>query len=279
MRTFENIVIFSDLDGTFLNDEHYAPEQNLKAIEMFAANGGRFGFASGRTVQALDALVPVSLANIPCILCNGSYIYDFHSESMLHEIFLEPAVSKALLQKIDTEFPEIGYRIAVRDGFLIPKMTESLREGLYLFKEQALPVAPLETLNASEWYKIVFHGTAGEITMLKRFIQAFSGPDIFALSQSNDFLLEVTSCEATKGTQLLWMKQRLEAEEGKNVTVYAIGDYDNDADMLSKADFSACPQNASPEIMAIAGLHVASNNEGALADLIRRIGDLPPFAR
>ena len=75
------------------------------------------------------------------------------------------------------------------------------------------------------------------------------------------------------------MKQRLEAEEGKNVTVYAIGDYDNDADMLSKADFSACPQNASPEIMAIAGLHVASNNEGALADLIRRIGDLPPFAR
>lgn len=273
MPNFENIVIFSDLDGTFLNDQHRAPEVNLRAVEMFTANGGRFAFASGRTIQALDTLVPVSLVNIPCILCNGSYIYDFCSEQMLRELFLEPEVSKALLQKIDSEFPEIGYRIAVREGFLIPKMTESLRQGLYLFQEQAIPVALSETLDASQWYKIVFHGRAEEMDLLKRCICEFSGENAFALSQSTDFLLEATSIDATKGTQLQWMKRWLESQHGSPVTVYAIGDYDNDLDMLSKADVSACPQNASAEIHKLAKLHTVSNNEGAIADLIRQIAE------
>ncbi len=273
MPDFKNIVIFSDLDGTFLNDQNRAPDTNLRAVEMFTANGGRFAFASGRTIQALDTLVPVSLANIPCILCNGSYIYDFRAKQMLRELFLEPELSKALLQKIDSEFPEIGYRIAVREGFLIPKMTESLRQGLYLFQEQAIPVTSPDLHDASQWYKIVFHGRAGEMDSLKQFIREFSGENAFALSQSTDFLLEATRIDATKGTQLQWMKRWLESQHSSSVTVYAIGDYDNDRDMLSKADVSACPQNASAEIRKLAKLHTVSNNEGAIADLIRQIAE------
>lgn len=57
--------------------------------------------------------------------------------------------------------------------------------------------------------------------------------------------------------------------EGRQIV--AIGDYSNDRELLQNADVAIAPQNALPEVKALANYIVASNNEDAVADLIERI--------
>ena len=45
---FDNILLLSDLDGTFLNDEVKPVKSNIDAVNRFAQNGGLFSVASGR---------------------------------------------------------------------------------------------------------------------------------------------------------------------------------------------------------------------------------------
>lgn len=48
MLTLNNVVIVSDIDGTFLGAGGKLVERNLTAIRAFQRAGGRFTFATGR---------------------------------------------------------------------------------------------------------------------------------------------------------------------------------------------------------------------------------------
>ena len=51
----------------------------------------------------------------------------------------------------------------------------------------------------------------------------------------------------------------------------AIGDNDNDVEMINIAHIGATVANASPKAKECADIIVASNNESAIADLISRL--------
>ena len=48
MKKFENYIIVSDIDGTFLGKEGRMVPRNLEAIEYFKSEGGIFTFITGR---------------------------------------------------------------------------------------------------------------------------------------------------------------------------------------------------------------------------------------
>ena len=48
MSKFENIVIASDLDGTYFATGTKLVERNLERVRYFCENGGHFTFATGR---------------------------------------------------------------------------------------------------------------------------------------------------------------------------------------------------------------------------------------
>ena len=52
-------------------------------------------------------------------------------------------------------------------------------------------------------------------------------------------------------------------------TFVAVGDYDNDIEMLDAADFAVCPQNACDNVKACADLVLSRTcEEGAMEELI-----------
>ena len=57
-------------------------------------------------------------------------------------------------------------------------------------------------------------------------------------------------------------------KEGRQLTVCAVGDYENDSAVLSAADIAVCPSNATEDIKAICDLCLCSNDEGVIADLV-----------
>ena len=81
-------------------------------------------------------------------------------------------------------------------------------------------------------------------------------PELFCAS-SIPMNVEVTSVEATKGTALVWLCERLSVDVADTV---AFGDSGNDVAMLDVAGDAVAMENASPEVKAHAR-HVAPRCE------------------
>ena len=91
MGRYTGMMIASDLDGTFMDAKGRVVQRNIDAISAFCAGGGLFTFATGRHHDHLPEAVPgvERLVNMPVIVANGSYLYDFSTERVLAEV-LEP---------------------------------------------------------------------------------------------------------------------------------------------------------------------------------------------
>ena len=112
MKIFENTVIVTDLDGTLLTSDGKLGDRNLRAIEYFKANGGRFAVATGRVAAlAKDAIPELSaLVNMPSVTCNGACMYDFRTDEapVVHTMELE--LVKDMADFVHENYPSAGVR-------------------------------------------------------------------------------------------------------------------------------------------------------------------------
>ena len=58
MKKFENIILASDIDGTFIFHGEPLPTVNLEKIRYFIDNGGKFTFSSGRNHIDIYSVIP-----------------------------------------------------------------------------------------------------------------------------------------------------------------------------------------------------------------------------
>ena len=72
---FDGYILATDMDGTLINSNRKISEANLKAIEYFVNNGGKFTVASGRMVSSVREFIEVLKINCPTILHNGATVY------------------------------------------------------------------------------------------------------------------------------------------------------------------------------------------------------------
>ena len=80
---YSKVVLFSDLDGTLFNDETEVPENNREAIRGFCQAGGIFCISSGRIQSNIKRYIGDIPVNGPCILYNGSAVYDWEKGEFL----------------------------------------------------------------------------------------------------------------------------------------------------------------------------------------------------
>ncbi len=80
---------------------------------------------------------------------------------------------------------------------------------------------------------------------------------------------EVTAQGVNKGTALAHLKKLLDPAPRR---VVAIGDYNNDIEMLQESDIPAAPESALGEVKQHAKIITACHSRSAIADLIRILG-------
>ncbi len=253
-KKFDGMLLLTDIDGTFIRDDGSAVEANLEAVRYFQENGGRFGISSGRAFWTVEHAIPGwhELVNAPCILCNGACVFDAKSRTILHRSLLDPEVMLPLMLEMKAAFPELVFRFTCR------------KVNVFIDTDK-----PLDSYPMDEWYKIVVEGRTDRLAELYDRVYRRMG-DRLAYSKSCDFFLEFLNPAATKGTMLEWIRAHM-PEVRK---IYAVGDYDNDLDMLRRADVPVCPSNGLASVVELCrekGIVAADNNAGTVADLIRRI--------
>ena len=120
MGKFDDILLVSDFDRTLTNKEDGIPQANLEAIADFMREGGVFTVATGQSVEAHGKRYNRVPMNAPCIVFNGSVLYDFERKEALDITELPPGAGK--LAEVFSGVPRHGadpgcgvYRQPLRD--------------------------------------------------------------------------------------------------------------------------------------------------------------------
>lgn len=268
MAKFDDIIIVTDLDGTFFDDNSKPTKNNIEAVKYFTQNGGHFSFSTGRNESILKKIIPdtISLNNMPAILSNGAYLYDFATNMRSEEVVLPNDEAKKLVERVENEFGGVGVRWNVEEGFVTYDLAALSKYDLPVYRK-ALPEYTKNEVFGMKLYKGVFSASEEQIPQIKQFVASINEAE-FSLAITAPNLMEFMHRDATKGKALAKLKRFLGLAEAK---VYAVGDYENDYDMLKSADVAVCPSNSLDTIKEISDIIVCSNNEGALADLISRL--------
>ena len=265
---FYNLLILSDLDGTFFGNGASLVPRNLEAVKRFAAQGGLFTFSTGRTHSNLYAAVPhpEEIVNAPMSLGNGACLRDAITHSDITRYLLDGEVGLEAAHYIRKRFPDLGLRISTTDGFMTDPDDSIAIHNLRRVAPDSIILVPEAEWTADNWYKLVMIGSEERIAEIRPECEAhFRGR--LAGDKSGKRLFELHRPDRTKAAMIDNYRE-LYAREGRDLTVCAVGDYENDRDVLLAADIAVCPANATDEIKAICDLCLCANTEGVIADLV-----------
>ncbi len=259
----KKILIVSDLDGTLLPASKTPLERDLAAIREWEAAGGRFTIATGRTIQAAERYQKRLSLHTPMIVYNGAAIYDADREQVMFSQAL-PDTALAMTQEIMAWTEAAGVEVLRAENAYVVRNTEYEQKHIAL-----CGVTPcycgLEDVPQGNWLKVLFADAPEKIPELMAWIQSrqYAGVDFV---QSANIFYEMLPKGVTKGSALQAYRQLPGMED---VTIVAVGDYDNDLELLQEADFSAAPANAVPAAKAAADLVLERTcEEGAMEELI-----------
>ena len=277
MKKFIKILLISDYDGTFTSQIPENYKKNIAAVERFKKDGGLFAFATGRDFHSIAAVEPnfAKIANAPIIMANGARLYDPDKKEFIVSHTLNLPLFLEYLDVICENYPGIGVRFSCENGLVTPALNEILKDDLkdiFAWNISVRKMSAKELLQSGEKvYKCVMVCDPKIIDNVKKLALDFSekiNSDEIFFTKTYIRGLEAVDKNATKAATALKLKEYLNARDNCEYKLFAIGDYDNDLDMIKLADCGAAPENALDEVKKSAKVVTVGNNDGAVADFI-----------
>ena len=266
MKKFENILICTDLDGTLLRHDKTISQENLDAIEYFKAEGGMFTIVTGRVpCTAIDICEAVK-PNVPYGCLNGGGLFDYAIQDYVWYAELSRDVL-TLLELVEREIPTMGIQV---NGFYRVYFSTDNSAMVRFRRITHLPEFPLHFSKIEEPFaKIIFsEDNDNNMERLKELLAAHPLSAQFDFVRSAQDLYEILPKGHNKGTVLKRLAEHLRLPISRTV---AVGDFDNDVEMLRTAGLGIAVANASPAARAVADCFTVSCEESAIARVIHDI--------
>ena len=191
----------------------------------------------------------------------GGMVYDLHENRQIYDVYL-PDSAREMVKRILAANPDVGCECLPIEGVYVPQMTQMEREHCNICK--VTPVeCPVEEIPPN-WYKALFAQTADRLHEVIEYADSISGeyPDI-DLVVSAPVYYEMLPKNISKGSALKELRKACGMED---FTIVAVGDYNNDIEMLEAADVGICPSNAADDVKRIADIVLdVSCEESAIA--------------
>ncbi len=270
------MIIFSDLDGTFLNSKKQVSAENRKALDALAAKDFPFTPCSGRALSGIAPEILEHPATRYAITSNGAAIVDVRANTTLRRIDLGPERA-------------VKYYELARDRDVTFDIFAD--NAVYLCKEHfdrlgAFVDHPF-TLASMRASRTPYEGDTLELLAgfehIERLAMYWRDPRdrdelLAAIARDDDVScvhsaptnIEISDAQATKGAALTWLCKYLGVPPSEAV---AFGDSVNDISMLEAAGTGVAMANAEPEVKAAAGALTCSNDEGGVGVFIQRLLD------
>ncbi len=258
-------ILFTDMDGTLLNDKKEISEKVYRALKELHDRGHILVFATGRpvggvlaTAEPLGIVFPGSYI----IAYNGSLAYSIDDRKAV----IEHTVSLDDVRIIMDEGHSLGIHVQTYEDDKI--IAEDMDEELILYKKNIhIPhviVPDITSYLKKEPYKLlsIKMNNHSLLEELRERVLSKVGDRITA-AYSNDNFLEFYPVSSGKGNTLADLCKYLGIPVANSA---AVGDERNDISMIKAAGLGCAVRNAVPEVKEAAKLVTQNdnNNDGIL---------------
>lgn len=264
-KEFEHCILLTDLDGTLLNSKKEMGEKNKKAIQSFIKNGGRFGIATGRTLENVKTVLETIPTNFPSIYLNGCMLYDNETERIIQKKALKYPFLISLIKECMKRWKHIMIEVYTEDAmYVITEENPSILGGHRPYKKQKL-----EEIKG-DWLKVMFCSLEQkELLKLEEYIKSKEQYSELQYVFSDAIYLEILPQNAGKGMMIPMLKQ---GDYIKNTDIiYTVGDYYNDISLLQNADYKIAVKNAVSKLQEMADYVTCCNDDGIIEDIVNWI--------
>ena len=266
-----------DMDGTLFNHQSQISDTDQQAIREATAKGIEVVISTGRPYIGLPVTLLSELGIRYAITSNGAAIYRLPDKECIYECCMTPELICPIideLQKKDIHMDAFiagnGYsRHACKEKIALLDMPESIRQYIRdtrtftddladYIRQHQLHVQKM-TLN---FYPLP-DGNFAHREEVKAILA--SHPEITFLS-GGYHNLEFTKKDTSKGAGLVFLCDHLNLSLEQTM---AVGDTQNDIDILKTAAIGVAMGNAREDVKAIADYITSSNEESGVAHAIR----------
>lgn len=265
-------LIVSDFDGTLITDDQQVLPEVKAAIDEYVAAGGIFAVCTGRMLSSiLPQVRALGLKGI-VIAYQGTVIADIESG----KIIKLGGINCTDVAEICNGIKKLGYGLNVYCNENI--YTDYSTDNIYLKRyEQIIGVKAVHIEGSMADYilkhemfcqKILSIVSEDERDQLYKNLQAQYG-DRFDVTCSAKVLVEVSPISDNKGEAVKYLAAHYNVPIEKTV---AVGDNLNDLSMIKVAGIGCAVGNAEKQLKDAADFISVSNNDGALAQIIKKFG-------
>lgn len=266
MGIFDGYLLVSDMDGTLLNSKGKLSEENKKAIEYFVDNGGEFTLATGRMLPSIKRHIYKMKVTLPVIMYNGTKVYDFNSNEVIWERFLEEE-RKEIIKVVNNINPNVGIEIYSDEIVYIYQACERTERFSKLGYDVIYNLD--DSIWNKKWTKVLIVGKKEELDFVEIYLrETYGDKDIV---RSSDVYLEIIPKEVSKGKALRKLIKKMKLE---GIKVISVGDNMNDVELLEEADYGFCIRNGSEELKKKSKYLAPSNDENPIEFIIEWIKEL-----
>ena len=259
-------VLAVDLDGTLLNSKHEISEANQKALQSAREAGIQIIIATGKTYASSQSLREQLALNTPGIYTQGLTIYD-GSGKLRHQQTLDAVVARRVI----TFAEERGVAVvAYAQGRILARGSNPYIEELHTRWHDTKPqyVGTLQNLlETTQFNKLVLVSAGDErkIKALRWLLATQLASSARLLSAGVPHMLEILPNGASKGNALRALLKEMNVDPQD---VIAVGDAENDIEMLQLAGLGIAVGNAAASLKAVANETTVSNDEDAVTQII-----------
>lgn len=268
MGIFSGCLLASDIDGTLLADKYINP-RNIEKIEYFMSEGGYFSLATGRSVGAISMVLDQLKRVSPCIVANGTMIFDYEKDTDIHQEYI-PEEDYKIIDLVSKLPFEVGIEVHAGKRVFTIKQTKETDDH-QTYEKLETTVVSYDEIKDCKINKILFAlNNTEDREILNEYLEQFRWEsdfiDTIAFAYGKErYYIEQLPKGVSKASTILKLAEIMNIEKDK---IFAIGDYYNDLQMIKTANIGAVTADAPDDVKQFADYIACSCVDGAVADFI-----------
>ncbi|KAJ1432526.1 HAD-like domain-containing protein [Ochromonadaceae sp. CCMP2298] len=273
IRESEIKCVLSDIDGTFLTDQHSVSSSQIEAVREVMQRGLLFFPATGRTRKSvmdatdglLSSLFNCPLDQVPGVYSQGLMVYGTGGR-LIHEEFLPSSVVGEVESFCAAEQVALiayaGDTIYARGQCAQTRKITAYKEPVPLLFPAGLGALEASGVRAN---KLILLAEEAILEAIRPKLALFLGTNA-ALTKAVPGMLEVLPYGASKGSGVERLLAHYGVQAGQTM---AFGDGENDIEMMQGVGLSVAMENAKPRLKEVSHALTLNNNEGGVGHALR----------
>jgi len=260
--------IFIDVDGTLLNSQHQISKSSFNAIQLLKKKKFLIVLATARPPDGVFFMAKkLGIFHFPIICLNGALIYE--NEKLVFEKGIQSETVQKLMEVIADD---ITLNFLEKRNWWVNQIDEFVTKEMQIIKMKAHQINFKDLmqdlkLKQNLIHKILCISEAEKIGRLEKQLKQsdYSNLNIYP---SKPTYLEITHTLSSKKKAMDWVIEKYKINPNDT---FAIGDGQNDKDLIQSASVGIAMGNAPEEVKSSANFITKSNDKNGFSYAINNL--------